>query len=266
MAIESIKSFFKGKRESGSQQDVANEKELVGTPHTRGDWEEAERIISSTIDIDLLQKKLRSRLFLEGHPPSSESAIWYLARLVLELRERVLQYDTILSDDASGRLPSLLLRKIINRARDANIPIYFLAGGHGIPRRAEQIEAFLKKKKGELGKVLLVTEYVFSGRSMTDLTDILKKIGIVFDVASVAVGGGTEYEGDIIYGNIGMSAEFFYNRTESGVSKYEGGDMVGDKDLAHPQRHIVDTKEERLVREDLDIIAQELVKLLDYEA
>ena len=42
--------------------------------------------------------------------------------------------------------------------------------------------------------------------------------------------------------------------------------MVGDKDLAHPQRHIVDTKEERLVREDLDIIAQELVKLLDYEA
>src|SRR3989338_8489205 len=246
MAIESIKSFFKGKRESGSQQDVANEKELVGTPHTRGDWEEAERIISSTIDIDLLQKKLRSRLFLEGHPPSSESAIWYLARLVLELRERVLQYDTILSDDASGRLPSLLLRKIINRARDANIPIYFLAGGHGIPRRAEQIEAFLKKKKGELGKVLLVTEYVFTGLSMTNLTDILKKVGIVFDVASVVVSGTTKYEGDIIYGNMGGSEAFFYSIRASGVSKYKEGDMVGDKDLAHPQRHTVSPKEERL--------------------
>ncbi|OGZ59599.1 MAG: hypothetical protein A3A00_00790 [Candidatus Spechtbacteria bacterium RIFCSPLOWO2_01_FULL_38_20] len=266
MAIESIKSFFKGKRESGSQQDVANEKELVGTPHTRGDWEEAERIISSTIDIDLLQKKLRSRLFLEGHPPSSESAIWYLARLVLELRERVLQYDTILSDDASGRLPSLLLRKIINRARDANIPIYFLAGGHGIPRRAEQIEAFLKKKKGELGKVLLVTEYVFTGLSMTNLTDILKKVGIVFDVASVVVSGTTKYEGNIIYGNMGGSDAFFYNKTESGVSKYGERDTA-EEDLAHPQRHYTeDSKEERLVREDLDIIAQELVKLLDYEA
>ena len=265
MAIESIKSFFKGKRESGSQQDVANEKELVGTPHTRGDWEEAERIISSTISRDFLLERLKSALFL-NRPSYSKITIEYLARLVLELRERIFQYDTILSDDASARLPSLLLRKIINRARNTSIPIYFLAGGHGLAKRAEQIEAFLKKKKGELGKVLLVTEYVFSGRSMTDLTDILKKIGIVFDVASVAVGGGTEYEGDIIYGNIGMSAEFFYNRTESGVSKYEGGDMVGDKDLAHPQRHIVDTKEERLVREDLDIIAQELVKLLDYEA
>ena len=265
MAIESIKSFFGGKRDSGPQQDVANEKELVGTPHTRMEQEEVERIISTTISRDFLLERLKSALFL-NRPSYSKITIEYLARLVLELRERIFQYDTILSDDASGRLPSLLLRKIINRTRDTSIPVYFLAGGHGIHRRAEQIEVFLKKKKGELGKVLLVTEYVYSGLSVTNLTDILKKVGIVFDVASVVVGGKAEYEGDIIYGNRGTSAQLFYNKTESGVSKYEEGDMVGDKDLAHPQRQTVSLKEERLVREDLDTIAQELVKLLDYEA
>ena len=265
MAIESIKSFFKGKRESGSQQDVANEKELVGTPHTRMEREEAERIISSTISRDFLLERLKSALFL-NRPSYSKITIEYLARLVLELRERIFQYDTILSDDASGRLPSLLLRKIINKTRDTSIPVYFLAGGHGLAKRAEQIEAFLKKKKGELGKVLLVTEYVFTGLSMTNLTDILKKVGIVFDVASVVVSGTTKYEGNIIYGNMGGSDAFFYNKTESGVSKYGERDTA-EEDLSHPQRHYTeDSKEERLVREDLDIIAQELVKLLDYEA
>ena len=265
MAIESIKSFFKGKRESGSQQDVANEKELVGTPHTVMEQEEVERIISSTIDIDLLQQKLRSRLFLVERS-ASKFTIWCLARLVLELRDRVSQYDTILSDDASGRLPSLLLRKIMNKARDTNIPIYFLAAGHGLSSRAEHVEAFLKKKKGELGKVLLVTEYIASGVSMINLTDILRKVGIVFDVASVVVSENAKYEGDVIYGGKDALGPFFYNLKESGVSKYVERGTTEDQDLAHPQRAKENPYEERLVREDLDIIAQELVKLLDYEA
>ena len=266
MAIESMKSFFKGKKESGSQQDVANEEELVGTPHAGMEREEAERIISSTISRDSLLERLKSELFL-ANSGFSKLAIEHLARLVLELRERIPQYDTVLSDDASGRLLSLLIRKIINKTRDSNVPIYFLAGGRDIPlERKKAIKVFLKNKKDKLGRVLLITEYLDTGESMKNLTQLLRKENIVFDVASlVTTYEGKEVVGDVIYGGTN-TAPFFYRKMGAGVTKKKIGDIKRDQNLAHPQREKVDPQEERLVREDLDITAEELVKLLDYEA
>src|SRR3989338_7037828 len=265
MAIESIKSFFKGKRESGSQQDVANEKELVGTPHTRMEREEAERIISSTISRDFLLERLKSALFL-NRPSYSKITIEYLARLVLELRERILQYYTILSDDASGRLPSLLILKIIKKLKGGNMPqIYFLAGGRYTElERREQIRIFLKKNKDKFGKTLLVTEYIRTGGSIGNLIALLEKDNIIFDTASVTTEMGIHYVhavGDLIYGKQLTNPSILYKPLGLGVKK-DIQKVKKDRDLAHPQRNKLSTIHERAVREDLEVLAEEFVKLL----
>ncbi|OGZ61696.1 MAG: hypothetical protein A3H51_02615 [Candidatus Spechtbacteria bacterium RIFCSPLOWO2_02_FULL_38_8] len=273
MKFESIKNLFESKKRSEQVaytgimvEEETTEKDLVGSQHIRMDAVEAHSIISDTINISSIQQKLKSDLFKIGDPFIVRETIEALARLVLELRERILQYDTILSDDASGRLPSLLILKIIKKLKGGNMPqIYFLAGGRYTElERREQIRIFLKKNKDKFGKTLLVTEYIRTGESIGNLIALLEKANIIFDTASVTTEMGIHYVhavGDLIYGKQLTNPSILYKPLGLGVKK-DIQKVKKDRDLAHPQRNKLSTIHERAVREDLEVLAEEFVKLL----
>lgn len=202
-----------------------------------------------------------------------------LARLVVEIRERIPQYDTVISDEASGRLPALLLYKIINQKRaEEEKPaarIRFVSAGYfrkkagdmGGPQANRATEKFFRKNKDILsGRTLLVSEYIQSGKSILSLVKILERTGANFDLAVVSCRKPEAYDRAIrkrlFYGQIGGVGAAFYNRHNlTGVVKGRG---------VHPERAPgpnfdvpVDPQVKKKVREEIDIVAGELAKLVE---
>ena len=73
-----------------------------------------------------------------------------MARFAFELGDKLEQYDTILSDDASARLVSLFLRKLVNYKREKTdkppVKTYFIQGGRHNSRAIRgEVEKFLKE-------------------------------------------------------------------------------------------------------------------------
>lgn len=93
-----------------------------------------------------------------------------MVSLVTQLKEAIEkgEYQTLISDDAAGRIPTLILRKILKEkspnSRDLNT--YFLAFGRGHNLDGNKIPDFIKKKKDNLGKTLIVTEFVHAGGTL----------------------------------------------------------------------------------------------------
>src|SRR3989338_10702411 len=84
-------------------------------------------------------------------------------KLARNLKERALTYDTIVSDDASGRLVSLFLKKVFDGLRKKQnqppVKINFISSGRSISKdKLNAINNFLDKNKNKFGRVLLVTE------------------------------------------------------------------------------------------------------------
>ena len=236
----------------------------------RKDNREAKKRIENTLDIEALAKKLT--VF------DNESLIESLARLVIELEDKITEYDTILSDDRGGRLVSLFLRNIINKKRKEadkdQAQIYFLSGGHHYSLKVKSaIENFIAKKKQTLGKTLLVTEYIASGQVIESLVNILKSEKIDFDIAAVSW-DWKEWKGDdreevlanLKYGKRGSIGLKFWNAGSSefgGIDKGYDRKKTDDK-LAHPIRSLErDPKLMKQARDDIKILSRELSKLLD---
>ncbi len=130
-----------------------------------------------------------------------------------QMREKIdtRQYDSILGDDASGRIPTLILsraiKNIYKKRGQEKIPAFFVAaGGSGsdptffsevggppgdsgvYEERLAAIEKYVGEIKEELGKrALVVTDFIDTGATIANLGRILKKQNIKFDVASIAV-------------------------------------------------------------------------------
>lgn len=118
-----------------------------------------------------------------------------MKNVVWQLKEAIDkgEYDTLIGDDASGRIPTLVLRKIMENRTDKLHPdlkseernkllqTYFVAGNTD---NEKAITDFLRRATlNDKNKILLVTEYMSSGRSMKRLTEILEGAGVKFDVA-----------------------------------------------------------------------------------
>lgn len=186
------------------------------------------------IDINKLTDGLETFIFKEPN------LIEALVNLVIKLESKLPNYDTILSDDASGRLVSLMLRKIIKnkRAELKKKPpqIFFLATGRH-SRGEEEInlavnEFISKKSKKNLGKTLLVTEFIFKGKSISSIIEILNKNKVDFDLAAVSILRDPAtyqdlnkdvkniFQNKFYYGQIGDAAMDIYKTFEySGVYK-----------------------------------------------
>ncbi|GEM_PF-2500341 len=231
----------------------------------RVDDEEAKKRMRR-IDWAALEKKLKTsddQLF-------DTEVIKALGRLVIELGDNLHNYDTILSDETSGRLPSLFIRKVINikRQKLGMAPIkntYFVLGGARLDRveLKKEVEKFIKSKSATMGKTLLVTEHVTSGiYGMRNLIDVLRKQGVDFDTATVSIIEPKKYNqtfgGNLYYGERGTAGLQLWNRMHSGVS---GVKMP----QAHPESaHASQAIREKIkvAREDIGVLAEELSKLL----
>jgi hypothetical protein len=116
--------------------------------------------------------------------------------LVKKLKESIDkgEYDMLIGDDASGRIPTLILRGVINdrnrklnpdlKSSESEIKTRFVAGGQ--LRSIEQLKSAIEKLRPEVKKkALVVTEYIYSGKSMERFSSILKNLNIPFDIATL---------------------------------------------------------------------------------
>jgi adenine/guanine phosphoribosyltransferase-like PRPP-binding protein len=123
--------------------------------------------------------------------------------VVYKLRDRIekSEYGTIVGDDASGRIPTLIVGNAIGKIYEKNgnesPQILFLAGGGG-KEKVEEIVDYLKeisaRGKFDAGRrVLLVTDYLVTGSSIEPILSAFRKMGIESDVASTFSTKGEKY-------------------------------------------------------------------------
>jgi len=233
---------------------------------------EAEEEINKKVDLAVVAKNYHRMEDDTGLVHGDEDLILELvedlARLVLELKDKLTDYDVIVSDDASGRLPSLFFRKIINRQKKKNgqkgIKIFFAAGGkHKSEEIMDGLGEFFVKNREQLGRVLLVTEHIDSGRSVSRLIDILQEAGVNFDLAAVSLSDDADSYNDqqqlyqhLRYGGVNNGGLYFYNHHGRGITKvYDKIHPV--KTSYTPQKKINDS------RNNIDYLADQLAVLAD---
>ncbi|MFA5830933.1 MAG: hypothetical protein WC878_03840 [Candidatus Paceibacterota bacterium] len=146
------------------------------------------------------------------------------------------EYQLLIGDDASGRVPTWVWKKIIGEMYEEKgfppIETVYIAGsgssgksqnltGGAFQEKKEKIEDFLKylsegkesqkiRVRAPLSRVLISTDSVFTGTSLDPLMEVLKEGGIPFDI--IAIGLQKTHSGDkgirsgqkIIYGKIGL--------------------------------------------------------------
>ncbi|MCK4968502.1 MAG: hypothetical protein KAS12_05580 [Candidatus Aenigmarchaeota archaeon] len=219
---------------------------------------------------ELLQRELITPLFRGGEMLKT---LVNLIDIIYSRKDKSINYDTILSDDASGRLVSLFVKKVIDKERKANqkksINTYFIASGRYLTSQHKRtLKEFIKSKKAKLGKTLLVTEYISSGRGMASLIKILKEVGVNFDLITLSVKNNPKYYKfvsldlfrklkDNGYASIGTVGLRLWNKyMYSGVIK----DLT--KDSPHPVvSDVRDSRRIKAVREDINLLVEKLSKL-----
>lgn len=206
--------------------------------------EEKEKFAPEKLDPELAEKIESFEQSFDA--PETRGAMTSLVEKLkskLENPEQI--YDTLLSDEASGRLVTLFLRNIINKQREKfdkePAKTFFIAGGGrsknfsiaGSRHWSEDAEArtadFIAKNKAKFNKTLLITEYIVTGHSIKTLSEILDKQGIQHDIATVSIEYKNSLKDDkpsiykkLYFGSIGGTGLIFYRRSyDTGVEKLE---------------------------------------------
>lgn len=115
--------------------------------------------------------------------------------LVREMKSAIDEgrHSTLISDEAGGRIPTLLLKKIINTVHPEHpLNVFFVSGGRALHQLGESSKeyqglfAHLRKIRPTIGDAppLLVTQYVYTGQTIKDFERLFRRVGIsLFDVA-----------------------------------------------------------------------------------
>ncbi len=119
-------------------------------------------------------------------------------------------YQLLIGDDASGRIPALIMRKFINKAYEQAhqppITTSFIAGFGGVTDADKVSSSYhphhlkwlllikhlrekKKKSSSDISQALIITEYVNSGISFEPLIDGLKRSNITPTMLTVALQG-----------------------------------------------------------------------------
>lgn len=229
-----------------------------------------------------LSPNLEKYLNIRSYDCPAEDVIRSLAGLSFRLINQMHTYDTVLTDDPSGRLVGIyLLEQIKNRKRNldlsAETQLYGILGGRGLSvEQKVAVNDFIKSRKNTFGKTLLVTEIICVGDGIIDLARYLKNNGIDFDIASLSVlpdfleSNVGNYSNDewrwlknkVVYGDTNdIGGMYFYNKSESGIEKHffsENGF------LAHSQKR-KDSKQFAVnrARRDIKHIAQTILETVE---
>lgn len=108
-------------------------------------------------------------------------------------------YDTLISDDVGGRIPTLALWQIMRRLHpDLKLRVNFVSGGRYLPQpnetsEEESLQAYLRPIAAAAHRGLLVTQYTHTGRTLIKLSRELERAGLAdFDVAVVDTQMGSD--------------------------------------------------------------------------
>lgn len=135
----------------------------------------------------------------EGRGESDQEMIDDLKKGFVNLCEKLKEqiesgeYDAIVSDDAGGRIPTLLFREIFRLVNpEHSVKTLFVASGQfHLPKNKhdeETLTSYLKKGIGDSKKVLLVTQYIHTGKSLNRLVGFLRKINVdKVDVSTIGI-------------------------------------------------------------------------------
>lgn len=253
------------------QIDARGERAAVESHH-RMEQKDADAYIASHIDLEKLKHELSpGSLFMNNDGRTVDA----LARLVTELKDKLSQYNTILSDDASARLVSLIMRDIAKEKReerDEKPPqIYFIAGEHAEPENsAKKIDAFIADHETHLGKTLLVTEYIATGEHIERLIDALARHDVDFDVGALSISKpmhkySPQIQSHLYYGASGTAGLDLYDRQgAAGVVKtlsFEDTQGPHPVPARNDERDISESM--AAARNDVRLIAKEMSGLVE---
>lgn len=152
-------------------------------------------------------------------------------------------YGLLIGDDRGGRIPTLILRGVINhiniKESKPNIPTIFLKGrrqglsNSGYKHLSNQIDSLDLKQQGK--KALIVTEYMMQGRHIEGIGYGIHSQGLSFDVVSLARyspletyrENGVLGENEDIFPKEGYLTEApaIYNKLLSGLGSNPYGDI-----------------------------------------
>jgi len=234
--------------------------------------------VMSNLDIEDARKNLP----ISSNNEIKDKTIESLARLSFELKDKMPRYQTIIGDDASGRLIALYLREQINekrtRLRKKPVQTYFLRGGKSLTfEEKDAVKNFISQRKDQFGKTLLVTELISSGNGIYNLFRELTDQKVDCDLASLVVLDGffansldpedydekvvSELKKRLMYGtHCYLPMEVFYQKNYNGVRKRPITNNNGF--LAHAEKFHEDQKGINRIRYGIRNIARSVSKLI----
>lgn len=122
--------------------------------------------------------------------------------IVQKLREDIEKgtYNTLISDEGAGRIPTLVFREILRKKGPENnqLKTIFLAFGRGKHWDLSLID-YVRKHKDEWGKALVVTEYSGTGKTINNIHEVFEKDAgfVTYDIACLFQHKHEEYMGKL---------------------------------------------------------------------
>lgn len=185
------------------------------------------------------------------------------------------EYDTIIAEDASGRIPGLimyeLLKKVAERDNKPIPKIYFMAGSlyaENIENKRKITNEYLKdivlKNHNSNKKTLVVTEYIMEGRSLKPIADSLKGQNVDYDILTLGL-SKEHWWMDSIRGKLGNVSAALREIPKSIFRREDLSGVVKDSDEIISKKS---TKADQLIinhiRKEIHIIAEDLYKILQH--
>ena len=228
---------------------------------------------------------------LEGmeYPFDQPEVIETFISVARQLKENLGDYEALIGDDASGRLPTRVIRTLINEMRkrkegEDSIPTYFLPGLTGDQHYEEpsrKQKEFLQKHGLSGKKILFMTEYIGTGATMENFTRVCDEAGVECDIAALTAhmdaGSYARHTNAPYIGkeNSSVGMDYFHaglrsmqNREISGVIKTHSIDEGAEdaqhrvKDVTAKRSELANQKAIKRSREDAQKLGMRLYSLL----
>lgn len=233
------------------------------------------------------------------HNPEIEALFRPILELLHKMKEQIesCEYSYIIGDDASGRIPALVFWNVLKRIyKDKGVDgpaLYFIAGSgprcRHDPRKQEKIDKLKEyigpffenvdsEEKGYVisdeilrglhrnlvGKVLIVTEIVSSGNSLSPLVQVLHHSHVECDVVTTQINSVLPDAVREVEGNLGCKV--FYPDRDSTSAVYKRRSLSGVTKSVHDvlsTKHMSPDIEEGSVvraREDVKLVSDLIYK------
>lgn len=208
------------------------------------------------------------------YPFIDRSLIKAFENLARNLKQDLHKYDTLIGDDISGRLPTLVIASLLRQKRkQMNLTppkVFFINAGSNLSYRrshdetAGKLSVLIKNNKHRSEKALIVTEYIDTGDSVLALLEELKIHDIEPDVCTVSTRSQLERYAKEIPGKLIVGAEtsaigvdFFNSVSLSGLRSTDSSPVA--ERLTDPKR----ISEANLARVDMQLLADYLWGIIE---